>query len=197
MALTGEQWAGLGIGGAGLTAGLFAGNQNSTALTGAIGDLKTSAKSASKSGTDLLATGSGGMDAVIKRLTALTSGNLADIMAETQPERTRVLDQYDTARSKTVRDTPRGGGLAATMGKLNAAEASDLTTLTNKARSDATKDLASASATLAGEGLSAMSLSSQDLSSVVSAYLGLNQQDKQSASAFGQGLGALLGIFLA
>lgn len=196
MALTGQQWAGLGIGGAGLIGGMLMGNKDAGALSGSINDLQSNAKAATKSGTDLLNLGTGGLDAVIKHLSALASGNQADVMAETQPERTRVLDQYDTARAKTVRDTPRGGGLAATMGKINQSEASDLTTLTNKARSDATKDLASVSSTLAGEGLSAMSLSAQDLSSVVQAYLGLSAQDRQSASSMGQGLGALLGMFL-
>jgi len=191
MAMTSSDWLGLGIGGGSLLGGLLSSGSGDANITAATKDLQTNAKGAQKTGQEALSAGMPGLEQALKYFSALSSGNPADLLAATAPERSRVLDQYDTARATTMRSLPRGGGMAATMGGINAKEASDLATQTLGARQRGAEGVANIGNTLASLGINAEQLASGDLSSVINAMLSQQKQQGEASSGFWGGLGKL------
>ncbi len=136
---------------------------------------------------------------------------ISDPLANTQVDRGRVIDQYDTARRSAAEFGPRGsGGGTAASAMSRISQANELSDITAGARSDAATQGAGVAAQLAQLGLSEEQLASMDLGQLIQAILGsrsLDQGDqrlKQDASAqrgqmvagMAEGVGTLLGLYL-
>lgn len=139
----------------------------------------------------------------LKYFASLLSGNPADLMEATRPERGRVIDQYDTARQAIGQFGPRGGGTTSALAQSRISEAGDLADVTAQARRGAAETSAGLGQSLTALGLSAEQLASADLNSIISAVLnkqGLDLskrgQNLQAMTGLGESLGALLGLFL-
>lgn len=194
--MTGRDWLGLGVAGAGMLPMLFGGNNSDKAINDVIGNLKEHAANA----TDLSKTfGAESTDLfapVADYLKKVTSGDRQSVLQATMPERRRVIDQYATAKKAIAEFTPRGGGQAAAGAGLQAKEASDLATTTAEARQAGIGQAGNLAAAAAQLGISEQSLASGDLNSILSALNTQQQQHAQSAAGLGQALGTLAGFLL-
>jgi hypothetical protein len=164
--------------GAGLAASAFA--PNVTDPTGAIKETQQMARGLSQTGQQLGAQGAGALAPTLAYWMNLLSGNPADLLAATQPERTRILDQYDTARATLTRETPRGGGLATAMGAMETKKASDLANLTSQVRPQAAQALGTLGGQLTGAGLQAQEQAAYAMAQVLGPLLSQETQDKES-----------------
>lgn len=90
---------------------------------------------------------------VLQYLLAVTGADPAALGVATQPERAKVLDQYDTAR-KSLEFSPRGGGTASATMQAGARSASDIATITANARSKGFDQLAGLGKGLLDTGIS-------------------------------------------
>ena len=140
---------------------------------------------------------------VLRELRSMLSANPADVMDATRAERGRVIDQYDTARRAVAQFAPRGGGTTSVMAQSQFDQAESLADITSGAQRDATKSLASLGTSLAGLGLSAEQLASQDLNSIINALLaqqGIDAtkrgQTMEMWGGIGQAAGSILGDVL-
>lgn len=179
----GFNWKGLPWGqiigaGAGLAASAFA--PQVTDPSGAIKETQQMARGLSQTGQQLGAQGAGALAPTLAYWMNLLSGNPADLLAATQPERTRILDQYDTARATLTRETPRGGGLATAMGTMETKKASDLATLTSQARPQAAQQLGQLGTQLTGAGIQAQEQAAYAMAQVLGPLLNQESQDKES-----------------
>jgi hypothetical protein len=184
--------SGLLGGGASLLGSFLAPGGASSDATKALSTEKAAATTYGNQGRSLLDKGTQALGPVISYLEKLVSGDPALALSATAAPRQRVIDQYDTAR-RTAATGPRGGGTASAITGSYAKEASDLGVLQASAETDATKELGDLGKTLDSLGINAESLEQSGLSNVVQGYLSLAQQQNQSASGIGQGLGTLLG----
>ena len=178
--------------GASLLTGLFGSNPAKGTATALTGDLSTLAKSLSASGDKSTNTGMDALAPVLKYLNGLMSGNPADTLSATAPERASVLSQYDTARQAITKSSPRGGGLALASTELNTKQAGDLAALPAKARTDAASAESQLGTTLTGQGIQAQSAAGSDLATAVQAANTQAAQQAQSNSAAGAGIGSLI-----
>lgn len=138
-------------------------------------------EASSASGTDALAP-------VMKYLQSILGGDPSALMAATQPERGRVIDQYDTARKSAAEFGPRGGGTTGALAKSRFDQASSLADITSGARRDAVATEGELGLQLKQLGLSAEQLASSDLSTVINAALNKQYLDVQKR---GQNAGLL------
>jgi len=193
--MTGRDWLGVGVAGAGLLPMLFGGHGDDE-INKAIGDLKTHAQTATDMSKQFTAQGADLFAPVADYLKKVTSGDRQAVLQATMPERRRVIDQYATAKKAIAEFTPRGGGQAAAGAELQGKEASDLATTTASARQQAFGQEADLSKAASALGISAESLASGDLNSIISALSAQNAAHAQSASGLGQALGTLAGFLL-
>jgi hypothetical protein len=190
----GFPWDKLIPAGAGLLGSLFAPKrspelgENIKAIEGQSSDLR-------KTGTDLTAKGSAALDPVLKYFQALASGDPSQALAATQPQRGRVIDQYDAARRSASQFTPRGGGQASTEQESRSREAGQLADTTAQARSEGARDLASVASDTTRTGLSAEEASIQAMVSTLQPLLAKQQQEGQDVGKIFAGIGELVGAF--
>ena len=190
----GFDWGSIAGAGAGLLGSLFA-PKRSPELSSNIKNIEGSAAGLKKTGTDLTAQGSSGMAAALKYFQALASGDPSQALAATQPQRGRVIDQYDAARRSASQFTPRGGGQASTEQASRASEAGQLADTTAAARSEGAKEAAAVGGTMTQQGLSA---EEQSINAMVSTLQPLIQQQQQQGADVGKifsGIGELVGSF--
>ena len=161
-------------------------------LTESLGTEQGFATTNQSQGQGLLAKGNASLAPVLSYLSKLTSGDPALALSATAPARQRVIDQYDVAR-RTAATGPRGGGTASAITGSYAKEASDLGVLQAGAQTDAEKEQAQLATTLENLGINAESLAGSEMSSVVQGYIAQAQQENQTASGIGSGLGTILG----
>lgn len=140
---------------------------------------------------------------VLEIFRQLAGGDPEALADATRPERSRVIDQYDTARKTISEFGPRGGGTNALLGQSQFDQASELSNITALARRNALDTSANLGTTLSGLGLTADQLASADLNTIIQAILsrqGLKTQERGQNSALAggiaEGLGTLLGLFL-
>lgn len=127
----------------------------------------------------------------LQYLKALAGENPSALMDATRGERGRVIDQYDTARRSIASFGPRGGGSASAIAEGRMAEGSQLADITSSKKSEAVKLLSAIGPQLAGLGLNAEQLASQDLSTVIDMILRKQGFDVERR---GQNMQALAGI---
>ncbi len=192
--LTGRDFAALGLGGIGALSTLGGGGSGD--LDDAIRRLGTSADTSSARGDELFDRGVSGLDPALRFLTAITRGDPGAVGQATQPERARVIDQYDTARRAITSFAPRGGGQTSTVARSFTDEAGTLSNIFATGRREGATALSQLSTRLASLGISAEGLAGQNLSTLVQAYLAKDAQKRASSGAFGMSIGSLVGLML-
>lgn len=191
--LTGRDWAGIGLAGAGgLLPLAFGSSSDNTkgpldALTKNAQSMTDLAKTLNMQGMDLFGPAS-------DYLKKLLSGNRQDILQATAPERARVIDQYATAKKALATFTPRGGGQAAAAADLQAKEASDLSQIGAQARSGAVGTALTTGTQLTGQGISASGAAANDYAAILSDIERQNEQKAQGLGGLGQALGTIAGF---
>src|SRR5206468_3166454 len=98
------------------------------------------AKAFGTQGQQLAGQGQAALAPVIAYLQALVGGDPQALNQATQPERARVLDQYDTAR-KALQFLPRGGGQAGAVMQAGSRAAGDIGSIIGGARQGAANTL--------------------------------------------------------
>ena len=138
---------------------------------------------------------------VVEYFRKLTGNNPSAIMEATQPERARVIDQYDTARKAIASFGPRGGGTTSVNAQSQFDQAESLADITSGARRDAFTGAAAVGTSLMGLSLSAQQLKSADLNTLINTVLareGLNTekrgQNMSLAGDIGETIGTIIGI---
>lgn len=203
--------AGGAIGGiGGFLSGLFSGGGSKKTPTDddpevndLIANLRASSDKSRATGDALTGMSADALGPVLSYFKRLTSGDPSAALSATRPERTRVIDQYDTARKMISEFSPRGGGSNAALAESRFDEASDLSNITALARRDAVGQQAQLGTTLAGLGMTADQLASADLNTVLNAILAekgfdvqKSGQKSQMAAGLAEGLGTLVGLYL-
>lgn len=198
---------GLGVGGGLLGSKLAGGGDKKSSSTAAIDPytaaLQKQADVTGAEGQQSNAMGSDALAPVMKYLQSILSGNPSDVLAATQPERGRVIDQYDTARKAVAEFGPRGGGTTSTAAQSRFDQASSLADITSSARRDAVATEGQLGLQLKQLGLTAEQLKSADLNSIINAVLNKQYLDVQKrgqtagllgdiGSAAGSVIGAIL-----
>lgn len=180
--------------GAGLATSLASGNRGS--IVGPAAEIQRGAREQMATGQRLVQQGSDNLDPVLKYFRDLFSGNPADVMAATAPQRKRVLDQYDTARKSSAEFTPRGGGQASAQMESRASEASDLAMIGAGSRAEAANTLASLGSSQQQVGLAAEQHAQAQLAQVLGPLL--QQEEKSTADLIRTyaGYAALVAAFL-
>ncbi len=184
----------LGLGGAGALSTLGGGASGD--LDDILRRLDERSERQSAQGENLLSLGTSGLRPALRFLTAITRGDPGAVGQATQPERRRVIDQYDTARRAVAQFAPRGGGQTSTIAQSFTDEAGVLGDIFAKGRREGATALGQLSTRLASLGISAESVAGQNLSTLVRAYLTQDEQARRSAGGFGEALGGLAGLLL-
>ncbi len=147
-------------------------------------------------GKALTGQGQDALDPVLKYLMDLVGADPSALAQATQPERARVLDQYDTAR-KALEFAPRGGGTAGATLKAGAQAASDISTITASARSKAATDLGTLGKGLVDSGTAATEGASQAFNAATSQYAREAEAHDSKWAAVGSAVGTALPFILA
>lgn len=190
---TGVDWKSALNAGAGFGLSLFA--PKSRNITSEVDQIEKDASSLSTAGKSIAGTGVAGVAPALRYLTSVASGNEGDIMAATAPERSRVLDQYDTAR-RALTTLPRGGGQASAASAINADQAKTMSTLYQSARTSGVKDLATLSQNLMTTGLGAEEAGTQALTATLQPLLSQEKMDQDSTSNLFKGLGSFISALI-
>lgn len=174
-----------------------------TGATDATAALTQTATDAGARSKQLGAAGDQSLQQVVDYYSKLLTGNADAIAQATQPERARVIDQYDTARDAIAKFSPRGGGTTSASAYSRIAEANELADVTGRARQGAAPALAQIGQAEQGLGLSAAQLQSSDLTTLIQKTLAERGLDLQSrgqnlatVSGLGETLGTILGMIL-
>jgi hypothetical protein len=181
-------WGQLAGAGAGLIASAFA--PTIPDIRGDAKGVQQAAKDLGTQGKQLTDTGQAALAPVLKYFSALLSGNPADIMAATAPDRARVIDQYDAARKTAAQFAPRGGGQASGNLSLKAREASDLAMQPAAARANAANAMGAIGQNLTQAGMTAEEQAINQLSQVLGPLLRQEGMDQQSQSSTWESLGS-------
>lgn len=196
---SGDSWwdtnsAGVGklaSGAAPLLLSLFGSNDQKDKAGQTADQLKSMSDLLGKQGQSISKDGLAALAPVFKYLMNVTSGDPGSLEAATEPQRARVIDQYDTAR-RGAQFLPRGGGQAGAMLDINAREASDISGILASARTEGVNSLGSLGKGLLDTGLSETRDATSALNQALAAYTHLGEnKDKQD-----EGFGAALGGFL-
>ncbi len=159
--------------------------------TNAAGQLSDLAKQLGGEGKQIAGQGLQTLGPVLQYLTALAGGDPTALANATQPERARVLDQYDSAR-KALQFLPRGGGQAGAVMQAGSRAAGDIGSITADARHSAVGTLGSLGKGLLEEGLTEERYATDALTQVINAYLGLSQAQSSQLSGLGRAVGTAL-----
>lgn len=193
----GMDWSKLALGGISAIAPLFAGGGSSNkALTDAIAAAQKSATDLGTEGKALTAQGTTALGPIMKYLQAIASGDPTALLNATRPERTRVLDQYDTARKTIANTQPRGGGQASAMVNATTRQASDLAAVGSNAQHAATDTAAQLASGLLSAGVNTEHAATAGLINVIGPLLQKAQADKRSIADTFEGIAAVLGPLL-
>lgn len=182
-----------GLGGLGGLLSFLGGRGDSSQLNDLLGQATTRGTALTAKADTLGASGADALGPVLQYFRQLAGGDPSALMAATAPDRTRVVDQYDTARRSISNFSPRGGGTNASLATSRFNEGTDLATLTSNMRTNAANKLGDVGTSLEGLSLSADQLASMDLNSVIQAILAQKAQKAQAMGGFGQALGSIAG----
>jgi hypothetical protein len=165
--------------------------------------LAKNAAGATAEGQATSAEGDTALSPAMNYLKSILSGDPSAMLAATQPERGRVIDQYDTARRNTAAFGPRGGGTTGALAGSRFQQASSLSDITSGARRDAVKSETELGVNLKQLGLSQEALATQDLGTVINSILstqelGIQKRGQTTAmlGGFGEAAGSIIGAYL-
>jgi hypothetical protein len=187
-------WGGVVGTGIPLVASLFAGNRPD--VTPQINEVQSGARALGDQGRALAAQGQAALGPALQYYQSLLSGNPADVMAATAPDRRRVIDQYDTARRSSGQFTPRGGGQASTQQELRGQEAGLLATLGAQARQDAAGATANIGQNLLQGGIGAEQQSQQQLAQMIGPLFNQEKANSDSTLQTIAGIASLAAMFI-
>lgn len=209
FALGGPLGAGIGAAG-GFIKGLFSGGKKKpkpgSPLTPGSPEaqLQTSADKSGQLAESLSSQGQESIAPAQQYFKGLLSSNPSELMAATAPERGRVIDQYDAARQATAEFGPRGGGTNSAVAASRTQQASQLGDILATGKREAATASSSLGTTLAGLGMTAKQLQSADLNTILNSILTREGfdiekrgQNAQAIGAIGEGIGSILGGYLA
>jgi hypothetical protein len=179
------------------------GSSNTAALDPYTQILQKQAGQASQEGAESSAMGSEALAPAMEYLKSVLGADPQAVLAATQQERGRVIDQYDAARKAVENFGPRGGGTTSALAQSRFQQAESLADITSSARRNAVASEAELGTQLKSLGLNAQQLASQDINSVISAVLN-NQylqvqkrgQNAQLAGGLGETVGSIIGAIL-
>ena len=167
--------------GAGVLGSLFAGGSGDNGQFGqAITEVQKNARDLGATGKGITAQGLQALGPAQKYFADLLSGNPADVMSATAPERRRVIDQYDTARRSAGQFTPRGGGQASSQQEARSREAGDLATLGADARRGAAGAASQLGLSELNAGVSAEEQATSQLASVLEPLFQQQQSNQKN-----------------
>jgi hypothetical protein len=191
----GSVWGKVGklLPGVGGVLGALFGQKQTDNVTPQINKVNKGADALNAQGKQLFGTGTDALGPVLKYFQALSSGDPSAALAATQPQRGRVIDQYDAARKSAGQFGPRGGGGASSELELRGKEAGQLADTTSQARSEGATQLASLGKDITQQGLSAEETANQQMASVLQPLLEQQKQHAESTGGFWKGLGDLAG----
>lgn len=205
-AMTGNPYAAVGLGAYGFVTGLLQddGTVDLEKLLGPdLDTLRTRSASNTTLAGDLIGKGDQALAPTLNYYRNLLSGNPAEVMAATAPDRGRVIDQYDTARKAMATFGPRGGGQTSAAAMSRVSQANDLSEILSTARDKGAEGATRVGTQYLSAGLQTNALAGQDLNAVINALLAqsgqqINQQQFSQAQAQSQGeaLGQLVGLLL-
>jgi hypothetical protein len=165
--------------------------------------LQKQAGSAQAEGEASSAMGNEALAPALKYLSSLLGSDPQALLAATQPERGRVIDQYDAARKAVENFNPRGGGATSALASSRFQQASSLADITSSARRNAVASEAELGTSLKSLGLDAQKLASSDINDVINAVLGQQKlnvekrgQNAQLAGGLGEAAGSIIGAIL-
>lgn len=165
--------------------------------------LQQYSQQANQQGQQLTGMGTEALAPVLKYFRDLTGGDPSALMDATRQDRSKVMDQYDTARRATANFGPRGGGTTSALAQSRFDQAESLADITSNARRSAIAGESEIGASLTGLGLTAHDLASRDLGTIINSVLareGLNVQQRgqnmQMAGDIAETIGTLIGIYL-
>lgn len=177
--------------------------KDKTAADAELNTLRNSSTAMRQRGDTLNAMGTEAVNPVLQYFSALLKGDPNALLQATQPERARVIDQYDTARQAISQFSPRGGGTNAALAQSRFGQASTLANITATARSAAAGQAGQIGTALTGLGLNAQQLASADLNTIINAILtreGFATQERGqnlgAVGGIGEGIGSLIGLWL-
>lgn len=154
-------------------------------------------------GGQLQQQGQDALSPVLQYFQQLLGGDPAALMQATQPERGKVIDQYDAARQAIARFAPRGGGQGSAIAGSYVQQAQQLGDITSRAREGAATGLAQLGPQLQALGLNAEQVASMDLNTLIQSVLNQQSLDlTKRGQTFGMwgdvgtGVGSLLGQWL-
>lgn len=191
---SGVDWGGVAGLAAPIIASFFGGSGPD--ISKPISEIQGNARALGQTGKDLTAQGMESLGPAQAYFAQLLSGNPADVMSATAPERRRVIDQYDTARRSAAQFTPRGGGQASTQQESRSREAGDLATLGADARRGAAGAAASIGLSETQAGLSAQERSTQQLAQMLEPLFKQQQQNQNSFLSTITGVAQLAAMFI-
>ena len=188
--LTGGQWLGLaGAGGSAL--GSFLGGSGGDSANGPMAALQKNADASTELSSTLAKQSQDLLGPASDWLKKLLSGDRQDLLAATGPERRRVIDQYSAAKKSLAEFTPRGGGQAGAMAKLQSDQAADLAGITSGARPMAAQAATAAGTAVGQQAQSASQAASSNLMALIQALQNQDQQKSANASQWGELAGTL------
>src|SRR5947207_4249390 len=170
---------------------LFGNNPYKGQAASSADQLAQLAKSLGGEGHEIAGQGLSALGPVMQYLTALAGGDPQALANATQPERARVLDQYDSAR-KALQFLPRGGGQAGAAMQAGSKAARDIGPITADARRSAVGTLGGLGKGLLEEGLTEERYATDALTQVITAYLSLSQQQAAGLGGLGSAIGTAL-----
>jgi hypothetical protein len=151
-------------------------------------------------GKDFLAQGDQALTPVLKYLQAVAGGDPGALLGATTPQRTRVIDQYDTAK-RGDQFLPRGGGQVSSTMARDTAKAGQLSGISADARTAGVNELGTLGANLAQLGVSASAQGLNDLNASIQNYEQQAQfaanQNKSTGSAIGSAVATAMPFILA
>lgn len=195
---TGFNWKGAAASGIGAGVSLLASHfaPKTRNVNDEVNQIEDQSKALHRTGSSLVNQGESALNPVLQYFAALAKGDPQALLQATQPERARVMDQYDTARRSTATFGPRGGGQASSMNESRIKEATALASTTNAARAHAADSAAQIGETLTGQGLTAESAATQAMAQVLGPILQQRGQDKASIAAQFAGYAEMIAPFV-
>lgn len=142
-------------------------------------------------GKDLSSAGMGALAPVLHYLTMVAGGDPNALLQATAPQRSMLIDQYDTAKKNIATFAPRGGGVTSGMVDLENKKATGLATQAADARTSGVNALGTLGTTLSGQGAQTEAAANVDMNAVIQQE---EQQDARQDNLMAS-LGASLGKF--
>ncbi len=133
--------------------GLILGGGLKDPYKGSVANLEQTAQESRDYSKNLAEAGSELVNPVTQYYKALISGDRTALMAATQPERRKVIDQYSTAKNSIANFAPRGGGQSSALINLEGNQAADLSGITAGVRANAAKEAGGLGLNIQGQGL--------------------------------------------